>query len=80
MATKVGTMSAADIKRLPSAGFGRNALSEWIINGESPIVETYVGVSEWIQFDEKHGIYRTASRGKDPMEIVAFGPWQRVRK
>ena len=26
-----------------------------------------------IQFDEKHGIYRTAPRGKDPMEVVAFG-------
>ena len=46
MGTKIGTMRAADIKKLPSAGFGRHTLTEWIIGGESPTVETYVGPTE----------------------------------
>jgi hypothetical protein len=73
MATKVGRMSAADIKKLPSAGLGRHPLGEWIISGELVVVETYVSPTEWIQLDEKHGICRTAPRATDPMEITEFG-------
>jgi hypothetical protein len=80
MATKVGTMSAADIKKLQRTGFGPTSpLTDWVINGELVTVETWVSPTEWIQLDEKHGIYRTAPRAKDPMEVTEFGWWMRLR-